>query len=396
MAIVLGFEQYDMGILNAVLPQIIEAFSIRGEDSGTLLGTIRLGGFGAVLLVPLADRLGRRRIFLVTMVGMGLGEFLTAFSTSAFMFGALQVVARCFLLAALALGIVILVEELPAAQRGAGIAFLGVLSGTGYGLAAMLYAAVDVVPGGWRTLYVIGSGPLFLVPFFRRALPETHRFTDSEAAHAAQGSSLAGLWLAPVRELLTRDPRRVVFIGFAGALAACGTIAFFQYASFHLATIHGWSPAGYAVLVGAGGLIGLAGGVFGGRLSDRLGRRTVGSVVYLLAPLGMALFYLGPTSLLILTWGVALVFVIAGDVVLRAYFGELFPTSHRSTSLAWMLIVQTVGWAGGLYVVDFLSGTVEDLPAAVATVGGACALAGLCLLALPETARTELDAEPSA
>lgn len=383
-----------MGILNAVLPQITEAFAIPGEDSGTLLGTIRLGGFGAVLLVPLADRLGRRRIFLVTMAGMGLGEFLTAFSTSAVMFGVLQVVARCFLLAALALGLVILVEELPAAQRGAGIAFLGVLSGMGYGLAAMLYAAVDVIPGGWRTLYAIGSGPIFLVPFFRRALPETRRFADSEAAHASGGGSLVTQWMGPVRELLTHDPRRVAFIGVAAALAACGTIAFFQYASFHLAKTHGWPPAGYAVLVGGGGLIGLAGGVFGGRLSDRWGRRTVGCTVYLLAPLGMALFYLGPEWLLVLAWGVALVFIIAGDVVLRAYFGELFPTSHRSTSLAWMLIVQTVGWAGGLYVVDFLSRTVEELPAAVVTVGSACALAGLCLLGLPETARSELDAEP--
>ena len=60
IALGLGFEQYDMGILNAVLPQIVETFAIPGEDSGALMGTIRLGGLGAVLLVPLADRLGRR------------------------------------------------------------------------------------------------------------------------------------------------------------------------------------------------------------------------------------------------------------------------------------------------------------------------------------------------
>jgi len=392
IALGLGFEQYDMGILNAALPQIVETFAIPGEDSGAMMGTIRLGGLGAVLLVPLADRLGRRRIFLVAMIGMGIGELLTSLSPTPMVFAALQLVTRAFLLASYALGIVIMLEELPTGQRGAGLAFLFALSGFGYGLAAALYAAIEVIPGGWRTLYVFGGAPLLLLPFFRRALPETRRFAASGAGNAAFGGGLSTLWLEPVRELMTHSPRRAVLVGLAAALASCGTIGFFQYASFHLEHAHGWPPAGYALLIGAGGAIGVSGGIIGGRLSDRWGRRRVALIGYLAAPAGIALFYLGPAWLLIFAWGGALFFMMAGDVVLRAFFGELFPTSHRSTSLAWMLVVQTVGWAGGLFAIDALSRTADDLPIAIVTVGGVCVLVGLCLRALPETTGSELDA----
>ncbi|NRA97621.1 MAG: MFS transporter, partial [Planctomycetes bacterium] len=337
-----------------------------------------------------ADRLGRRRIFLVAMIGMGLGELLTSLSPTPAVFAALQLVTRAFLLASYALGIVIMLEELPPGQRGAGLAFLFALSGFGYGLAAALYAAIEVIPGGWRTLYVFGGAPLLLLPLFRRELPETRRFTA--AGNAASRRGLSALWLEPVRELVTHSPQRAVLVGLAAALAAFGGIGFFQYASFHLENIHGWSPAGYALLVGAGGAIGLPGEILGGRLSDRWGRRRVALVAYLVAPAGIALFYLGPAWLLVFAWGGALFFMMAADVVVRAFFGELFPTSHRSTSLAWMLIVQTVGWTGGLFAVDALSRTADDLPIAVVMVGGACALAGLCLMALPETTGSELDA----
>ncbi len=382
-----------MGVLNAVVPQIVETFAIPGEDTGGLLGAIRLGGLGAVLMVPLADRLGRRRVFLVAMIGMGLGELITALSPTAVVFGAFQLVTRAFLLATYALGIVIMVEELPTAQRGAGLAFLGVLSGFGYGLAAGLYAVVDVIPGGWRTLYVIGGAPLLLLPFFRRALPETRRFVAAGAEGASSAASLSQLWIAPVRELVIHSGRRAILVGLAAALAAFGGIGFFQYASLHLEVAHGWPPAGYSLLIGAGGAIGVSGGVIGGRLSDRWGRRGIGMIAFLIAPAGIACFYLGPAWLLVLAWGGALFFMMAGEVVLRTFFGELFPTSHRSTSLAWMLIVQTVGWTGGLFAVDALSSTPEDLPIAIVVVGSACALAGLCLMALPETTGSEIDPE---
>ena len=42
------------------------------EDSPFYLSAIRLGGIGAFFLLPFADRLGRRRIFMASFIGMSL------------------------------------------------------------------------------------------------------------------------------------------------------------------------------------------------------------------------------------------------------------------------------------------------------------------------------------
>ena len=138
-----AFEQYDVGLLNAALPQIAHDLAIAPADTGYLLGAIRLGGIGTVLLLPFADRAGRRRLFLISLVGMSVGECATGFAPTALVFCVLQLLTRIFMLAVFALAIVILVEELPADRRGAGLGLLTILAGMGYGLAAGLYAAVD-------------------------------------------------------------------------------------------------------------------------------------------------------------------------------------------------------------------------------------------------------------
>src|SRR5262245_64587284 len=68
------FENYDLGLLNAALKQISESLAIAPGDSGWFLAAIRLGGLGAFALVPVADRVGRRRVFLAALVGMSAGS----------------------------------------------------------------------------------------------------------------------------------------------------------------------------------------------------------------------------------------------------------------------------------------------------------------------------------
>jgi len=191
------FENYDIGLVNAALKQIASELGIAAADTGFTLAAIRLGGVGAFLLVPLADRIGRRRTFLACFVGMSLGTFATGLAQTALQFALCQMLARAFLLTASALSVVILVEELPAAQRAAGIGLLSLLGGLGFGLCAGLYAAVDVLPFGWRALYAVGVLPVLLLPFLSRSLVETRRF-ERERGDAEGVGGLRG-WLEPIR-----------------------------------------------------------------------------------------------------------------------------------------------------------------------------------------------------
>jgi MFS family permease len=385
------FENYDIGLLNAALLQIARDLDISAGATGYYLATIRLGGLGTFLLVPFADRIGRRRIFLLSLVGMSVGTLATAASQTAVQFALLQMVTRVFMLTGTAVALVMLVEEFPAERRGAAIGMMSVLGGLGYGLGAGLYAAVDLLPFGWRSLYAFGITPLLVLPTFRRTLRETARFEEHRRMQLTAARGGLREWLRPMVELARVHPRRAASVGLAGTFGAMSAIVVFQYTSYFVQTAHGWKPGDYTLLVIAGGMIGVSGNLVGGRGSDRFGRRRVGPVCWLLVPLCAALFYNGPAAALVVAWGLCVFFISAGDLVVRALSAELFPTSHRGTASGWLIAVQTLGWSVGLFLVGLGTASPADLGPAVTAVAFAGVLAAVSLLLLPETGRRELE-----
>ena len=396
----LFFENYDMGLINAALPQITDELGIGAGQTGFYLGAIRLGGIGAFLLLPFADRLGRRQLFIASFIGMSVGTLGTALCQTPLQFVFAQVVARVFMLTAAALAVVIVIEEFPAAQRGGGLGLLGLLGGLGYGACAGLYSLVDVIPFGWRGLYFIGVMPLLAVSFIRRTLRETRRFDVHRAGEQAGEAQPSGMeaWLAPMRALMRTNPRRTIAVGVAAFFGAAGSISFYQYTSYFTTNVHDWTPADYSILVIMGGTIGVFGSVLGGRGSDRFGRRVVGFVGMGLSPVFIYVFFNGPEHVLIWSWGLVVFFGSAGDLVLRALSAELFPTSHRGTSTGWMILVQTFGWTAGLVLVGFGTESIADLSRVVPLVAVGMLVGAIALLTIPETGGRELEtisAEPS-
>ena len=383
------FENYDIGLVNAALKQIAESLDLPAGQTGWYLGTIRLGGLGAFLILPFADVIGRRRVFLAALLGMSFGTFATAFSQTPVQFAVCQMVTRVFMLTAVALSIVILAEELPAEHRAAGIGMSSVLGGLGFGVVAGLYAFIDSIPFGWRALYSVGLLPLVFLPYFRRSLRETSRF-ERDRSKVRLSGVFAG-WFRPILLLARRDTRRTLTVGLAGVLGAAGGIAFFQYTSWFVQEVHGWAPGQYTLLVLGAGTLGVFGNVIGGRGSDRWGRRRIGFFAWLFVPLFVVLFYHGPWWTLALAWGFGVLFGSAGEVVMRAIATELFDTSHRATAAGWLIFVQTLGWSFGLFIVGFAADSFEDLPRVISWVAWGSALAAFCLLLVPETSQRELE-----
>jgi MFS family permease len=388
----LFFENYDLSLLNSALPQIAAEFGVAMADTGPYLGAIRLGGVGAFLLVPFADRIGRRRTFLVCLAGMSLATFATALAATPLQFTLCQMVCRVFLLTAATLAVVILVEELPAGQRGGGIAMLGILGGTGFGLGAVLYAAIDLLPFGWRALYAIGVLPVFALPFLRRSLQETRRFEAAVGAAPATSREILAQWVAPIVDLARKSPRRALAVGLAGALGALSSISFHQYTSWFVREHHGWTPGEFALLIIVGGNIGVLGNVIGGRGSDRFGRRRIAFLGWMGMPACIALFCLGPPETLVIAWGLAILCGSASEIALRAVATELFPTLYRATAGGWLVLVQTAGWSLGLLLASVLSASDADLPRVITGLSLASVAAAFVFVALvPETRGRELE-----
>jgi len=385
------FENYDVGLVNAALRQIALSIHMSTSDTGFVMAGVRLGGLGVLLLIPLADVIGRRRMFLVSLVGMSAGTFLTGFSQTQEQFMLLQMVTRAFMLTGAALSVVILVEEFPAAQRGSALGLMAVLGGMGYGLGAAMYSAVDLLPYGWRALYAIGALPLAVLPLFRRSLRETQRFTAHASATRQRAISFES-WLEPLNALANTHPRRLIPVGLAGFFGAMGSIAVFQYTSFFVQESHGWSPGQYSLLVLGGGFIGMFGNVIGGRGSDRFGRRKVGFIALAAAPLFALLFFNGPSTALVVSWGLYVLCMSAADVVIRAQSTELFPTAHRGSSGGTLIAIQSIGFVAGLVIFGFGTDSSGSLASVVSWVSFSSVGAAFCLLFLPETHQRELEA----
>jgi putative MFS transporter len=378
-------------MLTSALKFIAADLGMAEEQLGKFLSVIRLGAIPAFLVVPFADRLGRRRVFLFCVILFSLGTCLTAFAQTALQFILIQSITRTFMIAGAAVAFVIVTEEFPASCRGWAIGMLGALSSCGHGLGAALFAAIESLPYGWRFLYVIGLVPLVLLPTFRRNVRETDRFHRHRASlGTSRPSGLSG-WYEPMFELAKTHPGRALGIAVAGGLFAIGEVSVFQFTGYFTQTVHGWSPGEFSLMFIVGGGVGIIGNIVAGRLGDRVGRRTVGFAFLSLFPISAWVFYHGPGWVLPIAWTVFVFCNTAGGVIIRAFSTELFPTSHRGTSAAWLSLVQTIGWAVGLYIVG--SGTSAGIALSTMTsVTALCVLlSAIALLFLPETFQQELE-----
>ena len=398
LSLALYFEQYDFSMLSAAWGHITASLGIAESQFGTDLMMIRLGALPALGIVAFADRIGRRRLFLVSLVASSVGTLLTAWARSPFQFVALQMATRAFMTAGISVAFVILTEEFPAEHRGWAIGMLGALGSCGIGFGAALFAAVDVLPFGWRALYAVGIVPLLLFPRFRGGLLETGRFERMDAARRREGVTRTGVSgtlsaaLATVVLLARQHPRRLSIVAAIAFLSTVGAVSVFQFTSFFLRTVHGWAPWQYSVMVFVGGAIGIIGNILAGRWGDRFGRRRIGVATMIAFPVFAAVFYNGPGWSLAPSW-IAFVFCVsASSTVVRAFSTELFPTSQRGTASGMNALCETIGAATGLVLLALGTQVPGNLARMTTLLSLSLVASGLLVLLLPETRQKELEA----
>jgi MFS family permease len=387
VSLALFFESYDMSMLTSALRYIASDLGMTEGELGGYLGTIRLGALPAFFLVPFADRIGRRRVFLVTVIGTSIGTLLTAFTQTPLQFVAAQMFTRAFLLAGAAVAVVIITEEFPAEHRGWAIGMLGALSACGHGLGAVLFAQIERLPYGWRALYAIGVLPLLLLPMFRRGVTETHRFTKQRAHHGDAPVE----WYQPLVRLAAAYPTRAGAMGVVALLLGVGEVSVFQYSGYFVQTAHGWAPGQYSLMVLLGGGVGIIGNIVAGRLGDRIGRRRTGMLFLGAFPIFAILFYNGPSWVLPVAFACIVFSQTAGGTIVRALSTELFPTSQRGTASGWVTLMQTLGWALGLWLVGLGTHGPGDLARMTSLASFGVLASATALLLLPETHRRELE-----
>jgi len=270
------FEGFDTKLASLVLPVIGHEFGAGPEALGDALAASSLGMMAAFLVMRVADRAGRRPVFLAAVAGYAALTLATAFAPSLAWFTALQVVARLLMVVELALAYVILSEELPPDARGRANGMLGAFASVGASIPALLLAPLEDLGVGWRGLFALGAIPLLLFPVYWRKLRETAAFEQAPAAGAGMAEERRAL-----RELLGPGHRA----RFAGITALWITVSFWSGTALYFFTYYvfeerGWTARDLQWLTLGTVPTGFAGYWLAGWLMDRCGRRFA-AVAYL-------------------------------------------------------------------------------------------------------------------
>lgn len=160
------------------LPLVQRELAPAASAAGLLAAAPLIGILvGAPLLGSLADRWGRRPVFLAEMVLLLAGLLGAAASPNVTCLVAALLVIGLALGADYPTGHLVISEQLPAAWRGPlvlgafGCQAVGALSGSLLGL--LLAAGGGTGPLGWRSLYLLPVLPVLLLTWARLGVPES-------------------------------------------------------------------------------------------------------------------------------------------------------------------------------------------------------------------------------
>jgi MFS family permease len=381
--------------------------------SAYLVGAV----LGALFFGWLTDRLGRKKLFFITLTVYLLATAATAFSWNLSSFLVFRFITGAGIGGEYAAINSTIQELVPARVRGwtdlciNGSFWVGAALGA---LAAivLLDPALLAPDHGWRAAFLIGATLALIVFFMRLWLPESPRWLMThgcaheaeevvagiEARIHAEGLAIPDVPLPKVRlRARTHTPlvdvahtlihahrtRTLVGLALMAAQAFFYNAIFFTYALV-LTTFYGIASehVGWYILPFAAGNV--LGPILLGRLFDTLGRRPMITFTYLMSGLLLALtgwlFAKGMLSAREQTFAWSVIFFFASAAASSAYLtvSETFPLEIRALAIA---IFYAVGTGIGGVAGPLLFGALIDTGSRMSLLGGYLLGAALMVLA---------------
>ncbi|MDR5813467.1 MFS transporter [Caballeronia sp. LZ033] len=357
------FDGLDSSSLAFLLPVVSKLWNLTSAQTGLVASSTYIGYFfGAFLSGVLADVIGRRRIMMSALAIYCVASLASATAQDWHTFFALRIVAGFGSGAETVVIAPFLAEFVPRRYRGM---FCGALVGFmsfGYLSSSILgYTVVRNFPDGWRYLAVITALPVVMLLWWRRTLPESARWMESqgrtaeadrvvdeiEAWYARRGVALAPLSSVSAIPSAAKSSGSAWFNvkslwskRLAGTTAVSWLMWFavaFAYYSFF-----SWIPSllvkeGLTMTKSFGFSIAIYGAQIPGYfsaawLNEKIGRKGVVASYMTLGGIAAIMLSLSHTGPQIIAAGIALSFFMNGAFAgVYAYTPEIFPTSVRTT-----------------------------------------------------------------
>jgi AAHS family 3-hydroxyphenylpropionic acid transporter len=372
VAVLEGFDIQAMGV---AAPRLAPEFGLGAREMGWVFSINNIGMvLGAALGGWLADRVGRKPVFLGSVTMFGLFTLAVVFTRDFESLLAARLLAGLGFGAALPNMMAIATELSDPARRSSTATLIFCGFPLGGGTVALL---TQVLPAGfdWRVLFIVGGLlPALLVPVLHWFLPETltPEVRGTQKTRVPVFKALFGegrampsllLWLAFLPTLLILYlilnwlPTLVVAKGLAKAIAPQASLAF-NFAS-------------------------IAGALLAGRLVDRFGPRWPLTMSY--AGLIVALVMLGAATdqaMIIALSGVAGFFLLGANYALYGVAPAYYPAAIRGTGSGASIALGRVGSILGPAVAGILLAGGTNAPDLVRYLAPVAAIAGIAVFAL--------------
>jgi len=391
LAILMGIAGYAQTVNGVAAPFLAQSFALDDAGIARAMGFVSFNAFLVLVLARQTDRLGRRRLLLACAGGLALASLGSAAAPSLAPYVATQIAVQAFANAIIMIATVMVAEELPLARRATGQGWGGVAGNLGGGVALGLVPALVAATGGWRAAWLVVAIVLPLLPWLRRALPETERWRAAAARGETSRARVGEVLAAPYRG------RAFGLLGFV-LLGGVAGVATASWSYYHLVKTLGIGAGAASLVLFAGGGLGLLGFRLGGRFSDRVGRRATLLAGALGSNALMVAFYLLPGGaaslwLYVALFALASIGANASLTAARSTATELFPTRLRSTVHGWGTVAAALAAVIANFATASLAARLGGMPPAIALLSLAIVPAlALFWRFVPETAGLELEA----
>lgn len=390
-----ALDAFDVMLFSLTLSAVIAELGLTKTQAGALGSITLLGGaVGGLIFGHIADRYGRTKAMMASVLLYSVFTALCGFSQTFWQFAAFRALLGLGMGGEWASGAALVSETWSAKYRGRALGYMQ--SSWAIGFAAAATVVGFVLPRyGWRAVFFVGVLPAFFTIWLRRSVEEPEAWLEIQRARK---SGHTGTHVATS-----------VFDIFRGKMLGLTIIVTFMNACalFGWWGLNGWVPA-YLSLPTTQGGIGLSTQTMSKlvvfmQLGMWLGYVTFGYVTDHISRKKVYIFYLVMASVLLPLYGSMtnpMILLLLGPFV--AFFGtgffsgfgavtaEIYPTAIRASSQGFTYNIGRIASAAAPFTVGTLA-TSRGFQFAFAVAGAAYLLSALAWSGIPETRGKPLE-----
>lgn len=384
-------DAFDVMLYAMVLAYVMRDLGMSKSTAG-LLNTLTLlaSGIGGILFGLIADRIGRTRALMASILTYSVFSFASGMATSIVMLAAFRFVLGLGMGGEWNTGATLVAETWPGHLRARALSIVQSSWAIGYAGAAVV-AGLMLRHYNWRAVFFVGILPALVTLWIRKDVPESELWAGRARGAGVQlvpsNPGVSGFALLFSREY-SRNTICLLLLNFFGLFAYWGLFSWVP-AYLSLPTAQGGRGFGLMSTTELLLVLNLAGMLPGylcfGWFADRLGRRRAFMLYLFVAAAAVPVYAAARSQWALLLMGALVGFFGTGFFSGSALIGsEIYPTSVRARALG-----LTYNGARTLSAIaPFLIGRVgqaRGLDWAFYLCAAAFLMAGLLAMQLPET-----------